>query len=93
MRQGDFFDSCSATTTMTNEIQGSSKNEMIKLEKDSSNYADYHGLERPGDVANTGSMKYAQLANFFDNISAENNVAMRYLKLVKLFDVRLRLFI
>ncbi|TIA90558.1 hypothetical protein E3P99_01513 [Wallemia hederae] len=71
---------------MTNENQGSSKNEIIKLEKDSSNYADYHGLERPGDVANTGSMKYAQLVNFFDNISAEKNVAMRYLKLVKLFD-------
>ncbi|TIB65111.1 hypothetical protein E3P77_02845 [Wallemia ichthyophaga] len=58
----------------------------IRIEKDSTAYAEYHPIERPAGVSNTGSMKYAQLVSFFDNITNEKNVSMRSLKLAKLFD-------
>lgn len=64
-----------------------SKQGDIRIEKDSTAYAEYHPIERPAGVSNTGSMKYAQLVSFFDNITNEKNVSMRSLKLAKLFDV------
>lgn len=62
--------------------------EMIQREKDSVTYTDYHAIERPPSVSNAGSMPYAQLVSFFDNISNEKNKSMCSLKVVKLFDVR-----
>lgn len=64
------------------------RNEIIRIEKEAANYADYTGIEKPQSVTNNGrSMKFNQLVSFFDNISAEKDTVKRSRKLEKLFDV------